>query len=93
MINAVIAAAILTGIGIAYAWLGWKRDKRAMQILEVRRETERIRRQVHALELRMSDLTNQTKLRDRVESMALGLTSIPSGAIQLVTDYPDAARR
>lgn len=74
--NSIIAGLIIAGIGMSYAWLGWKKKERAEQIRATRSAIEQLTRQRQALQVRMNESLDAPKLRARVDSMAPGLTSI-----------------
>ncbi|HWB02517.1 MAG TPA: hypothetical protein VG796_05785 [Verrucomicrobiales bacterium] len=74
--NGIIASVILAGVGMTYAWLGWQKKTRGDQNTAIRNSIELLKRQRQALQVRMdAKLVNQD-LRQRVESMGLGLIDI-----------------
>jgi hypothetical protein len=74
--NSIIAGVIIAGIGIAYAWLGWKKQQRADQMRETSEAIARLERQHQALQVQMDESLADAPLRQRVESMGLGLQDI-----------------
>lgn len=79
--NCVIAAVILAGIGMTYAWLSWQRKERGDSNNNTRNIIEQLQRQRQALQVRMKARLDSTELRQQVEGMALGLIDIPAGRL------------
>ncbi len=79
--NCVIAAVILAGIGMTYAWLSWQRKERRDANNNTRIVIEQLQRQRQALQVRMKARLDSAELRQRIEGMALGLIDIPAGRL------------
>jgi|GEM_PF-3684150 len=75
--NCGIAAVILAGIGMTYAWVSWQKKERGDQNNATRSAIEQLNRQKQAQQVRMKARLDRTELRQRVELMALGLIDIP----------------
>ncbi len=82
--NFVIAAVILAGIGMTYAWLSWQRKERGDANHATRNSIDQLNRQRQALQVRMKARLDGAELRQRVESMALGLVDIPDSRLVTV---------
>lgn len=92
--NCVIAAVILAGIGMTFAWLSWQRKERGDANNATRNAIEQLHRQRQALQVRMKTRLDSAELRQRVEGMALGLIDIPAGRLVTVaSDAPPAAQK
>ena len=77
--NSLIAGLIIAAIGIAYAWLGWKKNQRADQMRTTGESIERLKRQIQAQDSEMNERLADIHLRDRVQGMNLGLQDIGKG--------------
>lgn len=77
--NSLIAGVIIAGIGIAYAWLGWKKNQRADQMRTTSESIERLDRQIKAKDSEMNERLADARLRERMQSMNLGLQDIGKG--------------
>jgi hypothetical protein len=82
MANCGMAAVILAGIGMTYAWLSWQKKERGDRNNATRSAIEQLRRQRQAQQVRMKARLDKTELRQLVESMALGLVDIPAGKVE-----------
>ena len=82
--NCVIAAVILAGIGMTFAWLSWQRKERRDANLATSNAIAQLNRQRQALQVRMKARLDGAELRQRVESMALGLVDIPDSRLVTV---------
>ena len=92
--NCVIAAVILAGIGMTYAWLSWQRKERRDQNNLTENAIKQLQLQRQALQVRMKSRLDSAELRQRVEGMALGLIDIPAGRLVTVaSDAPSAAQK
>ena len=92
--NCAIAAVILAGIGMTFAWLSWQRKDRGDANNATRNAIEQLHRQRQALHVRMKTRLDSAELRQRVEGMALGLIDIPAGRLVTVaSDAPSAAQK
>jgi hypothetical protein len=92
--NCVIAAVILAGIGMTYAWLSWQRKERGDANYALSNGIKQLQSQRQALQFRMKARLDSTELRQRVEGMALGLIDIPSGRLVKVDPgAPPSARQ
>ncbi len=77
--NSIIAGAVIAGIGIAYAWLGWKKSKRADQMVMIDEAISRLDLQIKSKESAMSEQLADARLRQRVQNANLGLQDIGKG--------------
>lgn len=91
--NCVIAAVILAGIGMTYAWLSWQRKERGDANIAMRNGIEQLKKQRQALQVRMKARLDSAELRQQVDGMALGLIDIPAGRLVKVDPgAPPSAR-
>ena len=90
--NGIIAAVILAGIGMAYAWLGWQRNERGDQNNATGNAIKQLHRQRQAIQIRMKARLDSAELRQRVDGMALGLIDIPPGKLITVAAEPPPAK-
>jgi hypothetical protein len=74
--NGIIASVILAGIGMTYAWLGWQKKARGDQNNATRNAIEQLNRQKQALQVRMKAKLDMQDLKQRADSMGLGLIDI-----------------
>ena len=74
--NGIIASVILAGIGMTYAWLGWQKKTRGDQNNATRNTIEQLNRQKQALQVRMKAKLDMQDLKQRADSMGLGLIDI-----------------
>ena len=88
--NGGIAAVIIAGIGMTYAWLSWQRKERGDQNNATRSVIEQLRRRIHAQNVRLKARLDVTELRQRVDGMALGLIDIPDNHLLRVADHNPA---
>lgn len=77
--NSIIAGVIIAGIGIAYAWLGWKKNQRADQMRMTNEAISRLDRQIKSKDSEMSEQLADARLRQRVQTSSLGLMDIGKG--------------
>jgi hypothetical protein len=89
--NCGIAAVIITGIGMTYAWLSWQRKERGDQNLAARSTIEQLRRRIQAQQVRLKARLDVTELRQRVDGMNLGLVDIPDSHLVKVAETPPPA--
>jgi predicted negative regulator of RcsB-dependent stress response len=74
--NGLIAGVVLAFLGMVYGWLGWKKNERGEQISTAREAIKQLHRQKEVQMVRMSARLTRNELRQRVDSMALGLVPI-----------------
>ena len=86
--NCVIAAVIIAGIGMTYAWLSWQRKERGDANYLTGNAIDQLKRQRQSLQVRMKARLDSAELRQRVEGMALGLIDIPAGRLVTVASDP-----
>ncbi len=79
--NCVIAAVILAGIGMTYAWLSWQKKERGDANNLTGNAIKQLKRQRQALQGRMMARLDSAELRQLVDGMALGLIDIPAGRL------------
>ena len=88
--NGIIAAVILAGIGMTYAWLGWQKKARGDRNNATRNNIEQLLRTRQALQVRMKGRLDGAELRLRVDEMNLNLIDIPSTRLIRVSDNKPA---
>ncbi len=74
--NGIIAAVILAGVGMTYAWLGWQKKTRGDQNTATRNSIEYLNRQKQALQVRIKGKLDMRELKQRVDGLNLGLIDI-----------------
>jgi hypothetical protein len=89
MLNCILFAVLMAGIGSCYVWLGARKKDRADQVLNLHREIETLKKQIKERDLQLSRRLTPEDLRARLERTGLDLKPIDIGPKGRLVRLPD----